>query len=132
MEPFKEAKRDRFIQAEELPIFFTEWANEPSEDFKHFILLSLLTGARRINVMSARWEDVNLDSAIWRIPDADSKNGEPMILPLSTEAVRIFAARNPQKTSFVFPADSATGHINARARPIVPNAYTVIWRITAY
>jgi integrase len=111
VEPFKEVKRDRFIQADELPIFFMELANDASEDFKHFVLLSLLTGARRVNVMSARWEDVNLSSAIWRIPDTDSKNAEPMILPLSAEAVQIFEARNPQKTGFVFPAESATGHI---------------------
>lgn len=111
VEPFKEAKRDRFIQAEELPVFFTELANETSEDFKHFVLLSLLTGARRVNVMAARWDDINLASAIWRIPDADSKNGEPMIIPLGAEAVQIFEARNPQKTGFVFPAASASGHI---------------------
>ena len=111
VEPFKEVKRDRFIQADELPIFFMELANDASEDFKHFVLLSLLTGARRVNVMSARWEDVNLSSAIWRIPGTDSKNAEPMILPLSAEAVQIFEARNPQKTGFVFPAESATGHI---------------------
>ncbi len=111
VEPFKEAKRDRFIQADELPIFFTELAKETSEDFKHFVLLSLLTGARRINVMSARWEDVNLASAIWRIPDTDSKNGEPMIITLGAEAVQIFEARNPQNNGFVFPALSATGHI---------------------
>jgi len=111
VEPYKEEKRDRFIQAEELPVFFTELANETSEDFKHFVLLSLLTGARRINVMSARWEDVNLASAIWRIPAPDSKNEEPMVLPLGAEAVQIFEARNPQKAGFVFPAESATGHI---------------------
>lgn len=115
VKPFKEAKRDRFIQANELPVFFTELANETSEDFKHFVLLSLLTGARRINVMSARWEDVNLDSAIWRIPDTVSKNGEPMILPLGVEAVQILRARLPEDgkpaTPWVFPADSASGHI---------------------
>ncbi|MGA7949770.1 MAG: site-specific integrase [Thiobacillaceae bacterium] len=111
VEPFKEAKRDRFIQAEELPIFFTELANETSEDFKHFVLLCLLTGARRINVMSARWEDVNLAAAIWRIPDTDSKNGEPMTIPLGAEVVQIFEARNPKKSGFVFPAMSATGHM---------------------
>lgn len=115
VKPFKEAKRDRFIQANELPIFFTELANETSEDFKHFVLLSLLTGARRINVMSARWEDINLDSAIWRIPDTVSKNGEPMILPLGAEAVEILRARLPEDgkpaSPWVFPADSASGHI---------------------
>jgi integrase len=34
-----------------------------------------------------------------------------MVLPLGAEAVQIFEARNPQKTGFVFPALSATGHI---------------------
>lgn len=109
--PFQETKRDRFIQAEELPIFFSELAKETSEDFKHFVLISLLTGARRINVMTARWEDLNLKAAVWRIPDTDSKNGEPMLIPLGQEAVQILIARNPQKSGFVFPANSATGHI---------------------
>jgi len=116
VEPYRETKRDRFIQADELPVFFTELANESSEDFKHFVLLSLLTGARRINVMSARWEDINLASAIWRIPDADSKNGEPMILPLGDEAMQILRARLPDEgkptSPWVFPALSATGHIS--------------------
>jgi len=115
VEPYKETERDRFIQAGELPIFFSELANESSEDFKSFVLLSLLTGARRINVMSARWEDINLDSAIWRIPDTNSKNGEPMILPLGDEAMQILRARLPDEgkptSPWVFPADSATGHI---------------------
>lgn len=109
VEPFKEVKRDRFIQADELPIFFTELANETSEDFKHFVLLSLLTGARRTNIMSARWEDVNLEAATWRIPD--TKNNEPLMLPLMPEALAIFETRKPQKTGFVFPAESKTGYI---------------------
>lgn len=111
VDPFKEAKRDRFIQADELPIFFRELANDTSEDFKHFVLLSLLTGARRINVMSARWEDIDLARAVWRIPDENSKNGDVMTVTLGTEAVQIFEARNPQKTGFVFPAISTSGHI---------------------
>ena len=94
-----------------MPIFFTELANDSSEDFKHFVLLSLLTGARRINVMSARWEDIDLSRAVWRIPDESSKNGDVMTVTLGAEAVQIFEVRNPQKTGFVFPAQSASGHI---------------------
>jgi integrase len=111
VEPFKEAKRDRFIQAEELPVFFAELAKETSEDFKHFVLLSLLTGARRINVLSVRWEEVNLNTAMWRIADTDSKNGDSMNIPLGAEAVQILKARHPQRTGYVFPAASATGHM---------------------
>ena len=110
--PFKEEKRDRFIQADELPAFFKALADDTSTDFKHFVLLCLLTGARRINVLSAQWQEINLASAVWRIPD--SKNGEPVLIALVPEAVEILRARDPEgkkKTGFVFPADSKTGYL---------------------
>ena len=110
--PFKEEKRDRFIQADELPAFFKALADDTSTDFKHFILLCLLTGARRVNVLSAQWQEINLTSAVWRIPD--SKNGEPVLIALVPEAVEILRARDPdgkKKTGFVFPAESKTGYL---------------------
>lgn len=110
IQPFKEQKRDRFIQTDELPIFFKALADDTSEDFKHFVLLCLLTGARRTNVLSARWQDINLPSAIWRIPD--SKNGDPILVPLVPEAIEILKTRVPQKTGFVFPSESKTGHMS--------------------
>lgn len=115
--PFKEVKRDRFIQADELPAFFKALADDTSEDFKHFVLLCLLTGARRINVLSAQWQEINLASAVWRIPD--SKNGDPVVVALVPEAVEILKARDPdgeKKTGFVFPADSKTGYLSPPAK----------------
>jgi integrase len=115
--PFKEVKRDRFIQADELPAFFKALADDTSEDFKHFVLLCLLTGARRVNVLSAQWQEINLASAVWRIPD--SKNGDPVVVALVPEAVEILKARDPEgekKTGFVFPADSKTGYLSPPAK----------------
>jgi integrase len=115
--PFKEVKRDRFIQADELPAFFKALADDTSEDFKHFVLLCLLTGARRINVLSAQWQEINLASEVWRIPD--SKNGDPVVVALVPEAVEILKARDPdgeKKTGFVFPADSKTGYLSPPAK----------------
>lgn len=115
--PFKEVKRDRFIQADELPAFFKALADDTSEDFKHFVLLCLLTGARRINVLSAQWQEINLASAVWRIPD--SKNGDPIVVALVPEAVEILKARDPdgeRKTGFVFPAESKTGYLSPPAK----------------
>ena len=42
--------RDRFLQPDELPRFFAALAEEPSIAMRDFILLALLTGARRANV----------------------------------------------------------------------------------
>ena len=111
VEPFKEAKRDRFIQADELPKFFSALAADTSPDFRQFVLLALLTGARRGNVLAMCWQDVNLDAATWRIPE--TKNDEPLTLPLMPEAVKILRERKPKGDGFVFPAESATGHLTA-------------------
>lgn len=111
IKPFKETKRDRFIHHDELPRFFQALEADTSTDFKHFVLLDLLTGARRTTVQAARWEQVDFHLMQWRIPD--TKNGDPLNVPLVAEAMEILKARNPQPMGFIFPADSATGHITA-------------------
>src|SRR5206468_2344003 len=108
--PFREEKRDRFIQAEELPKFFEALRDDSSTDFQHFVLLALLTGARRTNVMAMRWEEISFDRATWRIPT--TKNGDPVMVPLVDEALTLLRARSPQPQGFVFPALSRSGHIS--------------------
>ena len=109
--PFKETKRKRFIgeqDPDELPRFFKALATDTSDDFKHFVLLSRLTGARRNNVLSMRWQDLNLAAAKWDIPQ--TKNDEPQLVALVPEAVEILRTREPQQKGYVFPALSKTGH----------------------
>jgi integrase len=112
VKPFKETKRKRFIGEQdpgELPRFFTALATDTSADFKDFVLLSLLTGARRTNVLAMRWEAVNLSAARWDIPD--TKNDEPQLVALVPEAVEVLRMRKPQRTGYVFPALSKSGHM---------------------
>lgn len=111
IKPFKETKRDRFIRHDELPRFFQALRDDSSDDFRHFVLLAMLTGARRGNVLSARWQDFDLALNLWRIPDEVSKNGEPITIPLVGEAVEILQARQPKAAGYVFPAESATGYM---------------------
>lgn len=42
-----EKSRDRFLQADELPSFFSALAAEPNADIRDYFLLALLTGARK-------------------------------------------------------------------------------------
>jgi integrase len=117
IEPFAEAKRDRFLQRGELPRFFAALAADPNDDFRDFIVLSLLTGARRGNVLGMRWVDVRLDDAVWRIPAAQAKAGEAIDVALVPEAVTILETRRAQAADrdppapFVFAAESATGYM---------------------
>lgn len=110
IEMFSIPSRDRFMQKDEIPRFFAAVAMEPSKDIRDFILLDLLTGARKGNVTSMRWADTNLDRAEWRIPD--TKNGEALTVPLMPEAVEILQSRKPQKPAeFVFPGTGKSGHM---------------------
>jgi integrase len=106
---FPENKRERFIQADELPSFFKAVTEEPNETIRDYILISLLTGARRSNVQEMQWVQLHLDRAEWRIPT--TKNGTPQTVTLSPEAVEILRARQGCNETWVFPGTGATGHL---------------------
>ena len=106
----KTIKRDRFLQAAELPRFFVALGEEQNHTVRDYLLLSLLTGARRANVLAMRWDQLSLPEGIWRIPD--TKNGTPQNVTLSPEALEILKSREETADgAFVFPGDGETGHL---------------------
>lgn len=107
---FPENIRDRFIQADELPRFFQALAEEENVTIRDYVLLSLLTGARRSNMMAMQWKDINLDRGEWRLQT--TKNGTPQTVTLSPEAVEILRSRKPEEPEkFVFPSPGKAGHL---------------------
>ncbi|SFA75105.1 Site-specific recombinase XerD [Collimonas sp. OK607] len=105
-----EQSRDRFIQADELPHFFAALAAEPNSTIRDYILLSLLTGARRANVLAMCWHDISFERAEWRI--TRTKNDDPQTVSLSPEAVEILRSRKPSELAkFVFPGEGKAGHL---------------------
>lgn len=107
---YPETKRDRFLQSDELPAFFTALAEELNDTLRDYFLISLLTGARRSNVQEMQWKQINFDRAEWRIPT--TKNGEPQTVTLSAEALEILRNRKTDDAGvWVFPGTGATGHL---------------------
>ena len=107
---FPEQSRDRFIQSDELPKFFKALADEQNAAMRDYFLLSLLTGARRANVLAMQWADVNLERAEGRIKE--TKSGTPQTVTLSPEAVDLLHNRKPSEpTTFVFPGNGSSGHL---------------------
>lgn len=108
---FKEKSRERFLHGDELPRFFEALNNELNSTLKDFFYICLLTGARRGNVLSMKWDDINLERKTWTIPD--TKNGESQTIALPDEAVEILCKRTIiAKKEWVFPSpSSASGHI---------------------
>jgi integrase len=75
---------------------------------RDFVLLSLLTGARRQNVLTMRWDQISFERAEWRIPE--TKNGSPQTVALTGEAIAILQSRHING-EWVFPGSGRTGHL---------------------
>ncbi len=112
---FREKSRERFMSADELRRFFEALSAPCTEpNMRDFFSLSLFTGARRGNVQSMKWCDLDLDSGVWTIQGSESKSGDLMRVILSEEAIEILRKRKEAsegKSPFVFPSRSKTGHL---------------------
>ncbi len=106
---FAEVQRDRFLQADEFKAFFAALDSEP-EIFRDYFRLALLTGARKSNLLSMRWTDINLPAGLWRIPE--TKNGSVVVVPLVEPAVEILQRRSESAGGqWVFPGQRRGGHL---------------------
>lgn len=108
--------RDRFLHKDELPRLFEALAKTENVTIRDYILLSILTGARKSNVLAACWADIDFDRREWRIPD--SKNGEPVTIQLPAEAIAVLAERRQNGSEWVFPGKGKTGHLQSPKRGV--------------
>lgn len=112
---FREYSRDRFLQPEELERFFDAIEQERlvgNPDIADYLLVCIFTGARRSNVLSMKWTDVDLTRNQWRIAGEESKNKSVMLVPLIGEVLEILERRRGLASSiFVFPSYGKTGHL---------------------
>jgi integrase len=90
-------------------------------------IFALLTGARRDEMACLTWDRVNIDdddptNCWWHLDDR--KRGDPIWLPLSSQAVALLKSRPRLKLAdgtdspFVFPSWSKTGHITDARAPM--------------
>lgn len=108
----KVRSRKRFLTVDEMGRFLAAVQQIQRETTRDFLLILLYTGARRDNAQSMRWDELDLDHAIWLIPAEKSKGGEPMAVVLVDQAVEILHRRQEQSNSeWVFPGHGRTGHI---------------------
>ena len=109
---FPEKSRERFLLPSEMKAFFDALA-KVGEPWHDFFQIALFTGARRGNVASMEWAEIDFERMTWTIPGEKTKNGNPAIIALSPPAVMILRERLAVTTStkYVFPSHGKSGHV---------------------
>ena len=108
----KPTKRERFLSAVELANLGDAFTKAEKQGLNQHSLgvlrLLLLTGARRNEIASLKWEHVDFERAALRLPD--SKSGAK-IVPLGAPALALLNRLPRKKESpWVFPASRGKGH----------------------
>jgi len=108
VEKHREKSRTRFLNDEELERLTDSMQEEPRH-IQALIWLYLLTGARKSELLSLRWEDVHLDSPEPSFYLGNTKNGRDMHVQLSEPAVRLFnQIERHAHSPFCFPSPVRT------------------------
>jgi integrase len=99
--------RRRYLKGDELARLTTALAGFPNQDIADAIRLLLLTGSRKAEVLTMRWEHLDLTDGTWSKPPASTKQNAPHTVPLSAPARQLLADRLGKKADgevYVFPS----------------------------
>ena len=101
---YEERQRDRFLRPDELSRFNDELKKERSRDLRDFLTLAISTGARKSDVLSLRWQDIEWETQVWKVPFP--KNRESYNVQLLPAVLAILKRRRreiPETNAYVFP-----------------------------
>ncbi len=106
---YKMRPRDRFVQpGEELERLAAAINAEPNRTMRDFFWMCIYTGARRSNVLTMRWEQIDFTLRIWKI--TDTKNGDVQFVTLTYEALDLLNKRKLDTGGdWVFPSGRLPG-----------------------
>lgn len=95
-------KFERYLSPEEGERLYAAVCDSDNPMLRFIVPMLLLTGARRTEMLTARWQDFDMERRSWRIPK--SKSGFARYVPLSDGALNVLSSvpRLPA-CDFVFP-----------------------------
>jgi integrase len=102
-----EYKRRRYLKPDELERLTEALRHEPSQQAVNAVRILLLTGARKGEVLSMRWADLDLDKGTWSKPASSTKQKEDHEVPLSAPVRQLLAEVSQQQgagETYVFPS----------------------------
>ena len=88
---------ERFLSAEEAKALLIAIKASKNPMLQHIVSMLILTGARKREVLDAKWEDFDMERTSWRIPN--TKAGKARIVPLSDTATALLTKLRKKKRS---------------------------------
>jgi integrase len=107
--------RVRFLSDEERERLLTACRESDSKDLYIAVVLALSTGARRMEILGARWPQVDFNRATLTLEE--TKNGERRVLPLTGHALELMRQHAKVRrldSDLVFPNVKGTKPIDLR------------------
>jgi len=95
----REPSRERWLQSDELIRLLKAIKTEPNPSARAAFMIWLVTGVRKSELLSAKWEDIK--NGIWKLPV--TKNGKSHTLPLCDYTQKIFDSI-PKSGEWIFPS----------------------------
>ena len=118
VEGYEETPRTRHLKGEELNRFKATLKRDAHFGLRSFLVLAIQTGARRSDIFSMRWKDIDWENETWLVPfPKETKRGkrpEPYTVQLLPAALDILKKRKAiaaEGAEFVFPGSGKTGHV---------------------
>ena len=108
---YRVERRQTIIKPHELSAWFSAVNNLNGSQVMDYLTLLLFTGLRRQEAMKLQWNQVDLKAKNLTI--IDTKNRNPLTLPLGPFILKLLKARKSNATDspFVFPGIGKTGHL---------------------
>lgn len=92
--------RDRVLTDDEMKRLAEALAQLDDEHMRAAFVMAAETGCRASEVLGCRWEDIDLDEKVWRLPD--TKAGKPQFVPL-TKAMVDYLKTVPRVGPYLVP-----------------------------
>lgn len=122
---FKEQPHTRVLSDDELRALWAGLDAQPGAA-ADAIRLRLLLGQRGEETAGLRWDELDLDAAVWSLPGTRTKNRRPHVVPVPATALSLLKARRTvvaQDDPRVFPALTLVGDAHKAMSAIHRGAY---------
>ena len=109
-----EHHRERFLSPEEAGRLMKALARDEDRESANAIMLALLTGARRSELLKATWDQFDLKTGIWTKPSSHTKQKRIHRVPLTPHAHELLVAMRkdaPPHETHLFPTRAKIGDV---------------------